>query len=200
MTMQFPLRFPLSLSFKIVALAPQLSITDAGGNLVGYIKQKMFKLKEEVTVFEDLQQTRPAFQIKADRVIDFSPRFQFTDQLGQTVGSVKRQGRRSLWRAHYDVCEGDKVTMLIREEKPWVKVWDSLLTEVPILGMFSGYLFHPAYLLNSPDGKLLLKMKKQPAMWEGKYTIEKYAEMSPEDEKRALLGLMMTVLLERSRG
>jgi hypothetical protein len=198
--MQFPLRFPLSLSFKIVALAPQISVTDSGGNLVGYLKQKMFKLKEEVTVFEDVQQTRAAFHIKADRVIDFSPRFHFTNQFGQAVGSVKRQGKRSIWSAHYDVYDGDRVTMLIREENPWVKVWDSLVGGVPILGMFSGYLFHPAYLLKSPDGRLLLKMKKQPAMWEGKFSIEKYAELSPEDEKRAILSLMMTVLLERTRG
>jgi uncharacterized protein YxjI len=198
--MQFPLRFPLNLSFKIVALAPQLAVTDASGTLVGYIKQKLFKLKEEVTVFEDVQQTRAAFGIKADRVIDFSPRFQFTDQLGQAVGSVKRQGRRSIWRAHYDVCEGDKVIMTIREENPWVKVWDGLIGEVPILGMFSGYLFHPAYLVTSAEGGLLLRMKKQPAMWEGKFTIEKHAELSPEDEKRAILSLMMTVLLERARG
>jgi uncharacterized protein YxjI len=198
--MQFPLRFPLNLSFKIIAMAPQLSVTDASGNQVAYVKQKLFKLKEEINIFEDSQQTRVAFTGKADRVIDFSPRITFTDHLGQTVGAVKRQGRRSLWKAHYDVFDGDKVTMFIQEEKPWVKVLDGLLTEVPILGMFSGYFLHPAYLLNAPDGRLLLKMKKQPAMWEGKFTVEKHAELSPEDEKRALLGLMITVLMERERG
>jgi uncharacterized protein YxjI len=199
-TMQFPLRFPLTLSFKIIAMAPQLSVTDAGGNQVDYINQKLFKLKEEVNVFEDVQQTRVAFTMKADRVIDFSPRFTFADSLGHTVGAIKRQGRRSLWKAHYDVYEGDKVTMLIREENPWVKVWDGLFTEIPIVGMFSGYLFHPAYLLTAPDGRLLLKMKKQPAMWEGKFTVDKHVELSPEDEKRALLSLMVTLLMERERG
>jgi uncharacterized protein YxjI len=198
--MQFPLRFPLNLSFKVIAMAPQLSVTDADGNLVAYIKQKMFKLKEEINVFEDTQQTRIAFTMKADRVIDFSPRLTFTDALGHTVGSIKRQGRRSIWRAHYDVSEGETVTMNIREENPWVKVWDGLVGELPIIGMFSGYLFHPAYLLTATDGRLLLKMKKQPAMWEGKFTVEKHAELTPEEEKRAVLGLMITVLMERERG
>jgi uncharacterized protein YxjI len=198
--MQFPLRFPLNLSFKIIAMAPQLSVTDAVGSQVAYVKQKLFKLKEEVNVFEDVQQTRLAFTLKADRVIDFSPRFTFADTLGQTVGAIKRQGRRSLWKAHFDVYEGDKIAMVIQEESPWVKFWDGLFTEIPIVGMFSGYLFHPTYLLTASDGRLLLKMKKQPAMWEGKFTVEKHAEMSPDDEKRALLSLMVALLMERSRG
>lgn len=198
--MQFPLSYPLTLNFKIVAMAPQLSVTDANGILVAYIKQKMFKLKEDVTVFEDAQKTRPAFNMKADRIIDFSPRFQFVDNLGQSVGSVKRQGRKSLWRAHYDIFEGENLKMQIREEKPWVKVWDGLVGEIPIIGMFSGYMFHPAYLVTTSGGGLLMRMEKQPAFFEGKFSIEKMAQLSPEDEKRAFLSLMMMVLMERARG
>ena len=198
--MQFPMRYPLTLSFKIVAMAPQLSVTDANGMVVGYIKQKLFKMKEDVTVFEDEQKLRPAYNMKADRVIDFSPRFQFFDQLGQQVGSVKRMGRKSLWRAHYDITSGPSGAMLVREENPWVKVWDGLFGEIPVLGLFSGYLFHPAYLVTSPDGRVLLRMEKKPAFFEGKFLIEKRAELSAEDERAAFLSLMMVVLMERVRG
>jgi uncharacterized protein YxjI len=198
--MQFPLNYPLTLSFKIIAVAPQISIIDANGNLVAYIKQKLFKLKEAVTVFEDEQQSRPVFNLKADRVIDFSARYHFTDQQGLTVGSVKRQGMRSLWKAQYDIYEGESVTMRIREENGWVKVLDSLFGELPIVGMFSGYLFHPAYLVSYLDERVVLRMEKQPAFFEGKFQIERRGELSVEDEKRAILSLIMMVLLERSRG
>ncbi len=198
--MQFPARYPLNLSFKIVALASQMSITDANGTLAGYVKQKMFKLKEDVTVFEDKEQTRPAFNLKADRVIDFSARYTFFDMQATAIGAVKRQGRKSLWKAHYDVLDGDTVKLLIREENPWVKVLDALLTEVPILGAFTGYFLHPAYSVSTPDGRVVMRMRKLPAMWEGKFSIEKQAELSVDDEKRAVLGLIMMVLLERSRG
>jgi hypothetical protein len=162
--MQFPLNYPLTLSFKIVALAPQMSVTDARGNLIAYVKQKLFKLREDVTVFEDVQKLRPQFNLKADKIIDWSPRYTFVDGLGQTVGSVKRQGRKSLWKAHYDVYEGETAKLLIREEKPWVKVWDGLLSEVPLVGIFAGYMFHPAYSVSSPDGRLILRMVKQSAL------------------------------------
>lgn len=198
--MQLPLNYPLNLSFKIVALASQISITDARGSLVGYVKQKMFKLKEDVTVFEDVEKTRPVFNLKADRVIDFSARYSFFNQTGAEVGAVKRQGRKSLWKAHYDVLEGETAKLLIREENPWVKFLDALLTEVPILGMFTGYFLHPVYSVSTPDGHTVMRMRKQPAMWEGKFTIEKEGELDPADEQRAVLGLIMMVLLERSRG
>jgi hypothetical protein len=198
--MQFPLNYPLTLSFKIVALAPQLSVTDANGKLISYVKQKLFKLKEAVTVFEDEQQHRPLFNLKADRVIDFSARYHFTDQQGISVGSIKRQGMRSLWKVHYDMMEGEAVTMNIREENGWIKVMDGLFGELPFVGMFSGYVFHPAYLVSRLDGGVVMRMEKQPAFFEGRFNIEKHSDMSVDEERRALLGLIMMILLERSRG
>jgi uncharacterized protein YxjI len=199
--MRFPLDYPLSLNFKIVALAPQLSVTDASGSVVAYVKQKLLKIKEDITVYEDLQKTIPAFNMKADRVIDFSPRFTFVDTTsGQTLGSVKRQGARSLWRAHYDTFAGETLAMQISEENPWVKAWDALVGDIPVVGMFSGYMFHPAYLVKSLDGQVLMRMEKRPAFFEGKFAIERKVPLSPEEEKRAFLSLVMMVLMERARG
>jgi hypothetical protein len=192
--------YPLTLSFKIVALAPQLSVTDANGDLVCYVKQKLFKLKEAITVFADSQQTRPLYTIKADRVLDFSARYQFADALGQPHGSVKRQGMRSLWKAHYEIYDGEAPVMTIHEENPWVKVLDALFGEIPILGMLTGYLFHPAYLVIRADGTQVMRLEKQPAFFEGKFRLDKTGELSEAEEQRALLGLLMTLLLERSRG
>ena len=198
--MQFPLNYPLNLSFKIIALAPQLSVTDANGNLIVYVKQKLFKLKEAVTVFGDEQQNQPLFNFKADRIIDFSARYNFTDQNGIPIGAVKRRGMRSLWKAQYDIFEGESTTLTIREENGWIKVLDGIFGEIPIVGMFSGYLFHPAYLVSHLDAGVVMRMEKQPAFFEGKFIIEKKAEMSVADEQRALLSLIMMILLERGRG
>lgn len=198
--MHFPLNYPLTLSFKIIALAPQLAVTDANGNLIAYIKQKLFKLKEAVTVFEDEQQRQPLFNLKADRVIDFSARYHFTDQQGLAVGSVKRKGMRSLWKAEYDIFDGETTAMRIREENGWVKVLDGLFGELPVVGIFSGYVFHPAYLVSYLDGPVVMRMEKQPAFFEGKFKIEKLAELNADDERRALLSLIMMILLERQRG
>lgn len=196
------MEFPLQLRFKIMAISPQISVNDASGRLLMYVKQKAFKLKEAVTVFADEAQTQPIYRIAADRVLDISATYHFTDASGQPLGALQRKGMRSLWRAHYEVHRGGGPVLVIREEKPWVKVMDGIFGEIPVLGMFSGYVFHPAYVVTRADtGELVMRIVKQPAMWEGKYTIEKVsASLRPEDETLAVLNLLMMLLLERRRG
>lgn len=194
------LNYPLNISFKIAALAPQISVTDASGNLVFYVKQKLFKLKEAVTVFADAQQTQPLYTMNADRVLDFSARYNFADQVGNPLGAVKRQGMKSLWKARYDILDGEAVVMTIQEENPWVRVLDGLINQIPIVGLFAGYVFHPAYLISRMDETVVMRVQKQPAFFEGKFTIEQQAAFTEAEEKRMMLSVLMMLLLERTRG
>jgi uncharacterized protein YxjI len=194
------MEYPLNLSFKIISLGPQISVTDAGGRLVFYVKQKLFKLKEEVIVFADQQQTQPLYQINADRILDFSARYHFTDQSGMGLGSVKRHGMKSLWKSHYEILDGETVVMTIQEENPWVKVMDGIFGSIPVIGLFSGYVLHPAYVVSRPDGTAVMRLEKQPAFFESKFAIQKLAEVSGSEETHIVLSLLMMILLERSRG
>lgn len=194
------MNYPLEIKFKLLALAQQLSITDAGGTLLFYVKQKAFKLREAITVFADREQTSPLYHINAEKILDFSGRYNFTDTRGRHLGSVKRQGMRSIWKAHYDVYDGENVALTIREENAWIKVFDSLFGELPVVGMFTGYLFHPAFIVSRPEGSAVLRMAKQPAFFEGRFTVEKLGVIGEDEELRALLALTMLILLERSRG
>ena len=195
------MNYPLDLSFKLLALANQISVTDAQGNLIFYVKQKMFKLKEAVTVFADKEQTRSLYKINADRMIDISARYQITDVNGRTLGSVKRQGMKSLWKARYDIFDGgERAVLTISEENPWVKVIDALVGEVPVVGMFTGFMFNPSYVLKNPEEAIVMRFKKEPSMFESKFRLESLIPLAPEEEQRAVLSVLMMVLLERRRG
>jgi hypothetical protein len=195
------MRFPLDLRFKIVAIAPQISVTDAAGNLLLYVKQRAFRLKEAVTVFRDAEQTRPVYHITADRVLDISAQYRVDDASGSPLGVLRRQGMRSLWRAHYEVHRGGVPLLTIREENPWVKVLDGLLGEIPIVSLLTGYILHPAYLVSGPPGSApVMRAVKQPAFFEGRYRIEQVQPLSPADETLTVLALLMLLLLERRRG
>ena len=194
------MHYPLHLSFKILTLASQLSVKDANGHLVFYVKQKLFKLKEQLTVFADEAQTQPLYGINADRVLDISARYNFTDNEGNPLGAVKRQGMRSLWKSHYDILDHETPIMTIREEKGWVKVVDGLVGEIPVLGMFTGYMFHPAYLVTRLDGTVVMRLEKKPAFLEGLFELENKLPLEPREEKLVLLSILMMVILERGRG
>lgn len=195
------MNYPIDLTFKLLALASQIYIRDANGNLMGYVKQKLLKLKEDINVYSDESQTTIIFNIKADRVIDFSARYNFTTPNGQFLGSIKRQGMRSIWKANYEISDasGNQV-MQINEESAWIKVADSLVGEVPILGMFTGYLFNPAYIVSKMNNSPVLRLQKQPAFFESKFQLSAQGQMSESEETLVLLSCLTMVLLERARG
>ena len=196
------MNYPLKLSFKLLAIASQIYIRDANGQLLGYVKQKLLKLKEDINVFADEQQTQHLYNIKADRVLDFSANYRFTDNRGSTVGSIKRKGMRSIFKAHYEIYAPDgSLAMEIHEENAWIKVVDSLVGELPVIGMFTGYFFNPAYIINRANGGIqIARLQKQPAFFEGIFQLEKLAEMSDDEEALVLLGFLTMTLLERARG
>ena len=196
------MNYPLQLSFEVLSIARKLSVVDASGSLCLFVKQKAFKLKESVTVFADANQQVPLYELSADRILDFSASYHFKDVRGASahLGSVKRQGMKSLWKARYDIVNGGGPVLKIQEANPWVKVLDSLFCEIPVLGMFSGYVFHPEYTVAREDGTAVMRLKKEPAFFQGKFSIEKLGAVSEEEETRILLSLIMMVLLEKQRG
>ena len=109
---------------------------------------------------------------------------------------------KSIWRARYDVFNpGDEVAdFKVQEENPWTKVFDALIGGIPIIGAFSGYFFHPSYIATRADGTPVMRVQKQPAFFEGKFTIEKLADLSPQEEVNLIYSFLMLLLLERERG
>lgn len=195
------MKYPVELSFKILALASQIYIKDANGSLLGYVKQKMFKLKEDIEVFADENKTNLRFRIKADRILDFSANYSFTDANGNFLGSIKRKGMRSIWKAHYLISDNsNQLVMEIHEENGWIKVVDALVGEIPVVGMFTGYLFNPAYILTRMNSQPVMRLAKQPAFFEGKFQLQPQGEMTEQEENLILLSFLTMILLERSRG
>lgn len=194
------MHYPLHLSFKLFAISQQVAVTDAAGALKLYVKQKAFRFREAVTVFADERQTQPLYSIEADRLLDFSAQYHVETADGRRLGVLRRQGMRSLWKAHYEGIRGGEVLFSMQEANPWTKVMDSLLGEIPVLGVLTGYLFHPAYVVTGPDGTELLRLEKQPAFLESRYTLERLTPLPAADEELAVLCCLMLLLLERSRG
>ena len=193
--------YPLTLRFRILAIAQQLAVHADDGGLMMYVKQKAFKLKEAITVFADEAQTRPLYHIRADRVIDFSATYTITDAEGAYMGAVRQQGMRSLWRSRYDIVRGDDVVFTVREENPWSKVANGLFEGIPILGALSGYLFHPKYLVSADGGSDAVRATKQAAFLESVFRLDRLeAQLAPEDERLLVIATIATILLERRRG
>jgi uncharacterized protein YxjI len=197
------MNFPLIVRFKFFAMTPQFFVDEVTGQPQFYVKQKMFKLRENIEVFRDETRQELLCTIAADRIIDWSAHYHITAANGMPIGSVGRKGMRSIWRTHYDITKPGEMQsdIEIREENPWAKIGDGILTQIPILGILSGYLFHPRYIVRRKStGELLVRVTKQASLLEGRFIIEKLSTSSDQETHTIVLSALMMLLLERSRG
>lgn len=195
------LEYPVSFEFKIGTLANDFTAKDSKGNTLAYVHQKMFKLKEAIRVYSNESKSNILYTINADRVIDFNACYAFTNGSEEYKGSVGRKGMKSLWKANYEIFDEDKnIEYSIREENPWAKVFDVLLSEIPLVGMFTGYFCNPKYIVLDPQGQIVARLSKEASFWGRKFKLEKVADFEAKDGERMMLALMMMVLLERRRG
>lgn len=194
------MEYPLELSFKIFSIGPRIRVTDASGQMVAYVRQQALRLRERVNVFADEDQNQPLYNIEANRIMDFNASYAITTPDGAALGSVGRRGMRSIWRATYDIVDPAGGTIgSIHEEDPWVKAIDGLVGSIPVAGMATSYLFHPAYLVDL-HGTTRLRLQKQPAFFETKFRLEQHERISEQEENLLLPSIMMMLLLERERG
>jgi uncharacterized protein YxjI len=193
--------YPIVFKFKISTFHNDFIATDALGRTHAYVKQKMFKLKEHVNVFADESQAEKLCEIHADKWLDFNTCYSFNDPNGSISGKLLRKGWRSLWKASYDILdENNNPDLKIREANPWAKVLDSVLSEIPVIAIFTGLVANPRYVITRPDGTLVCTFKKTPSMFGRKFQLLKENEFEPGEENRIIYALMMMALLERRRG
>jgi hypothetical protein len=194
------MHYPLRLTFKFSGHSPQIIVTDVEGNLVFYIKQKLFKVKESITVFADTEQTLPLYLIQADQNIGASAQYRFIEINGISMGSLHRQQMRSRWKSHYDILnQSHTPIMTIREKNFWVKFLDGLLCDMPVIGLLSGYVFNPTFFITRSPDRIVMHLEKTPSFVSRLYTIKQVDELEEQEEKIALLSLLMMLLLERQR-
>lgn len=195
------IQFPLNFTFKISTFSNDFIIKDADNNTISFVKQKLFKLIEEVNVFNNETKSELLYTIKANKWIDFSAAYAFTNSLNIPLGSIARKGWASLWKARYEILdENTTVEFEIQEENAWVKVADGILSEIPVLGLFTGYFLNPTYKVIRPDGLIVARLKKESSFFGREFSVSKLESLEKAEQERVILSLMMMILLERRRG
>lgn len=195
------IKYPVNFKFNIGTLSNDFVATDAGGSVLAYVRQKMFKLKEDILIYNNENKAQVNYRIRADKWIDFSAAYSMVDKDEKELGKVARKGWKSIWKTEYELIDQhQKLQYHIREDNAWVKVYDSLLGQVPILGGLTGYFFNPSYSVLDLNKKPIVRLKKEASFFGRKFQITKLSDIDLDDEERIILGLMMMILLERRKG
>ncbi|MFQ5926319.1 MAG: hypothetical protein ACE5MH_02670 [Terriglobia bacterium] len=95
---------------KVLTLfTPKFHVYDVFGNLVAYVEQKAFKLKEDIRVFADEQKLAPLLNIKARQVLDFSAAYDVVvPSTQEKVGAVRRKGLKSILKDEWVILDASE--------------------------------------------------------------------------------------------
>ena len=130
--------FPLTLEFKF-SLLTELRVTDAQGQLIAVVKEKLFSIRDEVRVYSDEGRTRQTHGIRARGLmagaLDWRARREIRRVDGSSVGALQAHGLRTLWAAGYDLLGPDERTeFTIRDDQPWMSLVEGVLDAIPFIG------------------------------------------------------------------
>lgn len=70
-------------------------VLDENGSVIGYCKQKAFKLREDIRLYTGEDMGDMLLALKAQSIIDFGAIYTVTLPDGTTLGSLRRRGMRS---------------------------------------------------------------------------------------------------------
>lgn len=194
------IHYPLQFKFLIGMFANDFVASDALGQELFYVREKMFTWRDTIKVYRDSSKETLLYELISNKIIDFQQTFTISDERGVVIGKVRRKSIRSLWRSTFNLLTpGDEHDHTITEKSPWTRIWDSLFGEIPILGVLSGYVLNPAYMLRNAQGEELFEIRKEPSFFGRKFSVHKLTDQR-QNEERLLLSLMLMVLAERTNG
>ncbi|WP_019176890.1 LURP-one-related/scramblase family protein [Methanomassiliicoccus luminyensis] len=76
---------------KVLAVASQYWIEDANGKCLGYAKQKMLRMKEDIRIYSDESMATELFRIKQEQIMDVWGTYSVIDSFtNAVVGKVRR--------------------------------------------------------------------------------------------------------------
>jgi hypothetical protein len=93
----------------LTVLGAKFHLYDPQGNLVGFSKQKAFKLKEDIRLYASEDLKEEVLLIQARSIIDFAVSYDVTDTAtGQRVGSLRRKGLASMLRDTWIILDAEE--------------------------------------------------------------------------------------------
>ncbi len=103
---------------QVFALTGKLRFFDPQERLVLFVEQKMFRLREDIRIYNDESKTQEMLLIKARNIIDFNAAYDVIDApTGQKIGTFRRKGWQSMMRDEWELLDaGDQVVGMLFED------------------------------------------------------------------------------------
>jgi hypothetical protein len=113
-------------------LGAKFHVYDSDGQVIGFSRQKAFKLREDIRVYSDDTEQEERLLIKARQIIDFSAAYDVVDaKSGSKVGALRRKGFTSLLRDSWEFLDAsDRLIGVIQEDSMFLALVRRFLTNL----------------------------------------------------------------------
>ena len=92
----------ITVNQHIFSLTNKNTITDENDTLIGFSKQKIFKIKDEINVYKSKDMKEEIFRIKQKNIVDVNANFEIVDSMyDSTVGYLKKKPLESIGKNKY---------------------------------------------------------------------------------------------------
>ena len=194
------LTYPLTFKFSPFAFSPEFRITDARGQLVAFVKQKAFKLKEDIKVYADENQQHLRYHIKASHWLDFGAEYHFTDAQDRKLGHVAHHPGFMTTNANYETylptsqkvlfCEGYNFWRYLGRRIRGQELPDPALGTSP---------WYTSELIGRTQEPPVASLNQKSTWTSNTFELVKIGTLSEEEEVLMILSLTVAILLRRSR-
>lgn len=163
-------------------------IMDTQGNLLLYSRQKLFRLREDIRVYEDREMTQEALHIQARNIIDFSAAYDvFDSQTREKLGTIRRKGFRSLFRDFWEILDkNEQVFATIKEDA-------SILA---FIRRFVLKILPQTYYIQTPNEQTLVKIAQRFNIFIHKFDILFTDHQNILDKRLGIAAVILLLAIE----
>lgn len=178
--------------FQVMGAGFQVYGTD--GAMVGYCKQKAFRLREDLRVFTGQDQKEELMRIAARSIIDFSTTYDVLLPDGSSLGSLRRRGMRSIIRDTWELFDAGGAPIAKLEER------GSFLSVMRRLHELFALLSPQRFDITRPDGTRVASLRQHFNLFVYRLGVSIHAEDETIDDLLVLAAGILIAAIEGRQG
>ena len=190
-------RFILQQQFKLVVNQYRFSLPgpeDTPGEVFCFVKQKMFKFKEDVRFFTDESKTTELMRIKARQRFDPTATYDVTAPDGSVIGKFQKVFGMSILRSTYKLFDANgQEIATATEQNIWIALFRRLVGFIPNLGNFANWLPIPYHFVFLRGEQVLGHHRRQLWKLRDTYTLDLTLDTGKTLDRRLVLAIAVAM-------
>lgn len=130
----------------LTVLGQKFHVYNGHGELLGFSKQKAFKLKEDIRFYSDETMTEEKMLIQARQIVDFAAAYDVVDsQTGTKLGACRRKGWTSMVRDSWEILDD--------HDQPIAKVEEDSMAMAMLRRLLGGWIPQHYHITDNAGAK-----------------------------------------------